>query len=136
MKQLMRHYGGRMFAAGFALGAVVFALVGFSPGQGKTGLSREILLTTHGVAFYLPDRPNEPNPTIALKKGETVKLTLRNDEPGKILHCFRVGGLKVKTTEDLATGESEVLTFTPKQAGTFPYACLMHAGMAGKIVVK
>jgi plastocyanin len=71
-----------------------------------------------------------------LKKGETVKLTLLNQEPGKVLHCFTIGGMNVKTTRHLATGESETLTFRPREKGVFSYACLMHPMMTGKILVE
>jgi plastocyanin len=53
-----------------------------------------------------------------------------------VLHCFIIGGLNVKTTRNLATGESETLTFTPRERGAFSYACLMHPMMVGKIVVE
>jgi plastocyanin len=93
-------------------------------------------LITKDISFHLPSQPDNPNPSLHLKKGETVKLTLLNQEPGKVLHCFTLGGLGVKTSRHLATGESETLTFTPREKGVFSYACLMHPMMAGKIVVE
>ena len=97
---------------------------------------QEVTLIAREVVFYLADRPGEPNPALRLTRGRPVKLTLRNDEPGKVLHCFTIGGLDVKTTRDLETGESEVLTFTPTESGTFAYACLMHQNMAGTVIVQ
>ena len=97
---------------------------------------QEIVLLARDVSFWLPERPQEPNPSLHLTRGKPVKLMLRNDEPDKILHCFTIGGLDVKSTHNLASGESEVLAFTPTTSGTFTYACLMHPMMAGKIVVE
>ena len=126
-----------MFAAGFIAGLLVFAVMAFNDAPATTDASpREIVLITKDVVFQNASQPNEPNPTIRLKKGETVKLTLLNQEPDKVLHCFTIGGLGVKTSRHLATGESETLTFTPREKGVFSYACLMHPMMAGKLVVE
>jgi heme/copper-type cytochrome/quinol oxidase subunit 2 len=97
---------------------------------------REIVLLARDVSFWVVDRPQEPNPSLRLVRGQPVKLILRNDEPEKILHCFTIGGLDVKSSRDLAAGESETLVFTPNQSGTFTYACLMHPLMAGRVVVE
>ena len=43
------------------------------------------------------------------------------------------GGLK-STGTDFNTGDKYSVTFTKK--GTYPYACLIHPGMIGKVVVK
>ncbi len=43
------------------------------------------------------------------------------------------GGLKSSGT-DFNTGDTYSVTFT--KAGTYPYACLIHPGMIGKVVVK
>jgi plastocyanin domain-containing protein len=97
---------------------------------------QEIVLVAKDVSFRLVDRPDEPNPVLRLSKGRPVKLVVRNDEPDKVLHCFTIGGLDVGTSRDLATGESETIAFTPGDTGTFAYACLMHAMMAGTVIVQ
>jgi heme/copper-type cytochrome/quinol oxidase subunit 2 len=127
----------KIFAIGFIAGLLVFAVMAFNVGHSRNGASaREIVLITKDISFQLASQPDTPNPPIHLKKGETVKLTLLNQEPGKVLHCFTLGGLGLKTSRDLATGESETLTFTPRERGVFSYACLMHPMMTGKIVVE
>jgi plastocyanin len=136
MPQIIKKHGTKMFAGGFIAGLLVFALMAFTTEPQDTSAAREIVLIAKDIAFRQPDHPDDPNPTIHLKKGETVKLTLLNQETEKVLHCFTIGGLNVKTTSDLATGESEMLTFTPKEKGVFSYACLMHPMMVGKIVVE
>lgn len=114
--------------------AVTLGSVGrnLSPAAGP----QELTLVAKESRFFLPERPGEPNPPIQFTRGRPVKLTLRNDEPGKVLHCFTIGGLNVETTRDLEAGESEVLSFTPAESGTFAYACLMHQMMTGKVVVQ
>jgi plastocyanin len=115
---------------------LTLAVVAFSGSRGRASQPREIVLVAKSIAFYLPNQPDKPNPTVTLKKGEPVKLVVRNEEPGRVLHCFTISGLNVKTSEDLSAGQSENLTFTPKKKGTFPYACLMHPSMTGKLVVE
>ena len=97
---------------------------------------REIVLTNRGLVFQFPDQPGLPNPPIQLKKDQPVKLTIRNDEQNRLLHCFNILGLDVQTSRKLANGESETLTFTPKRAGTFMYTCMLHPRMMGKVIVE
>jgi FtsP/CotA-like multicopper oxidase with cupredoxin domain len=137
MPQIIKKHRSKMFAIGFMAGLLVFAVMAFNVEYPRNGAPpREIALIAKDISFRLASQPDIPNPPIHLKKGETVKLTVVNQEPGKVLHCFTLGGLGVKTSRDLATGESETLTFTPRDRGVFSYACLMHPMMAGKIVVE
>jgi FtsP/CotA-like multicopper oxidase with cupredoxin domain len=137
MPQIIKKHGTKMFAVGFIAGLLVFAVMAFNVEHPRNDApAREIVLITKDIAFLLASEPDQPNPPLHLKKGETVKLTLLNQEPGEVLHCFTLGGLGVKTSRHLATGEWETLTFTPRERGVFSYACLMHPMMAGKIVVE
>ena len=137
MPQIIKKHGTKMFAIGFIAGLLVFAFMAFNLEHPRNGApAREIVLIAKDISFRLASQPDMPNPSLHLKKGETVKLTLLNQEPGKVLHCFTMGGLGVKTSRDLATGEWETLTFTPRERGVFSYACLMHPMMTGKIVVE
>jgi plastocyanin domain-containing protein len=137
MPQIIKKHGGKMFVIGFIAGLLVFAVMAFNLEHPRnTAPAREIALITKDISFRLASQPDLPNPPIHLKRGETVKLTILNQEPGKVLHCFTLGGLGVKTSRELATGEWETLTFTPRERGVFSYACLMHPMMTGKIVVE
>jgi plastocyanin len=136
MAEIIKKHGAKMFAAGFIAGTVLFAVMAFSVSSPNAAPVREIVLIAKDVAFHKAGEPSQANPTLRLKKGETVRLTLINQEPGQVLHCFSIGGLAVKTSRDLATGESETLTFRPTEDGVFSYACLMHPMMAGKILVE
>jgi heme/copper-type cytochrome/quinol oxidase subunit 2 len=137
MPHIIKKHGTKMFAIGFIAGLLVFAVMAFNVEHPRKGAPpREIVLITKDISFRLASQPDMPNPPLHLKKGETVKLTLLNQEPGKVLHCFMLGSMNVKTSRDLATGEWETLTFTPRERGVFSYACLMHPMMTGKIVVE
>lgn len=117
-----------------ALGAAALGALGLR--ERAPAAPREILLLARDATFWLPELSDEPNPPMRLARGAPVSLVLRNDEPEKVLHCFTIGGLNVKSTRTLAAGESEVLRFTPTRKGTFAYACLMHPAMSGKVVVE
>jgi heme/copper-type cytochrome/quinol oxidase subunit 2 len=136
MATLIRNHGGKMFLAGFVAGLLTLGVMAFSGTKPSDRPPREVVLLGRSIAFYLPDQPDKPNPTLTFKKGEPVRLIIRNDEPGRVLHCFTITGLNVKTSSDLAAGQTETLSFTPKQKGTFAYACLLHPSMTGKLVVE
>jgi plastocyanin len=136
MKKVIRNHGAKMFSGGFLLGVLMLAMLAFSNSNAKTLATREIVLTATDGAFYVVGQSEKPNPVLTRKKGQEVKLVIRNTEPGKVLHCFTITGLKVKTTGSLAAGESETLVFTPKKRGAYAYACLMHPSMSGRLVVE
>lgn len=136
MSQIVSKHGVKLLLAILVVGVLALTTFAFTAGPASNTEPREILLTTRDVAFELPDQPGHPNPTIHIRKGEPIRLVVRNDEPGKVLHCFTIGGLNVKTSKNLSKGESETLAFTPNVRGTFVYACLMHPMMAGKLVVE
>ena len=115
-----------------ALGLLAMGFRDWSPPQE----TREVVLTGQGNAFFLAGDPQQRNPTLYLRKGQPVKLIVRNDDAERILHCFTIAGLDVKTSRNLSRGESEILSFTPGSRGNFAYACLMHPMMTGSIVVE
>ncbi|MCE9589523.1 MAG: cupredoxin domain-containing protein [Planctomycetes bacterium] len=123
-------------ASVIVVGLLTWSGLALGIGPASEGAPRRITLIAKDVVFQLPDQPGQANPVLRLKKGQTVMLTLRNDEPERVLHCFTIGGFEVKTSRDLAAGESETLVFTPDTRGTFAYACLMHPSMAGQVVVE
>jgi plastocyanin len=99
------------------------------------GAPREIRIVARDMAFYLDGRP-EPNPTLRLRAGETVRLTLRNEDAG-MRHDFAIPGWNAATTR-VESGEQAVVTFrAPDAAGSEPYTCRPHAKiMRGTIVVE
>ena len=114
-----------------------------------SAVARTIEIGMHDEMRFSPD-------TISVRKGETVRLAMRN--PGKLMHELVIG-----TKDDLdrhaalmakfpgmehdepymvhvAPGRTGEILWTFNRAGTFPFACLVaghyEAGMRGTIVVS
>lgn len=80
---------------------------------------------------------NDVNPTLEIKRGVPVEITIRNEEPGPIPHDFKLTGLDVKTPGLLQPGEAATLRFTPSSTGEFAYTCTLHPGlMDGRLIVR
>ena len=96
---------------------------------------REITLVARGMAFYLANG-DLPNPTITVKPGERVRITLRNEERG-IRHDFAVPSLRA-ALDPLGWNESSYVTFdAPDVPGLYEYWCRPHKMMMrGKIIVQ
>jgi nitrosocyanin len=75
--------------------------------------------------------------TLTFKKGETVRLTLKNT--GKMPHDFVIDELGVKT-KVINGGESDTVEFTPDKSGSFEYYCSVgkhrEMGMKGTATVE
>ena len=94
-----------------------------------------IILVAKDQAFHLEDKPELRNPPITLRQGQIAELVLRNDDPSRVLHCFSISGLDVKTPS-IDAGQTLTVTVRPTKRGTLTYACLMHPPMAGKLIVQ
>jgi plastocyanin len=82
-------------------------------------------------------RYNEVNPTLEVRRGIPVEITIRNEESGAIPHDLVLVGLGVKTPKAVEPGEVSTLRFTPSQAGEFAYTCTLHPGlMDGRLIVR
>jgi plastocyanin len=89
---------------------------------------RELTLVVRGMAFYVDGDFDRPNPTIALKAGERVRIVVRNDERG-ITHDFAVPALG-EATNLLTWNESDDVTFdAPVRRGVYEYVCNPHRAM-------
>ncbi|MGC2580292.1 MAG: cupredoxin domain-containing protein [Terrimicrobiaceae bacterium] len=94
-----------------------------------------IMLVAKDQAFHLEGKPELRNPPITLKQGQITELVLRNDDPSRVLHCFSISSLDVKTPS-IDAGQTLTVTVRPTKRGTLTYACLMHPPMAGKLIVQ
>ena len=98
--------------------------------------AREITLVVRGMAFFLEREPAIPNPTLTLKAGERVRITLRNEERG-FTHDFAVPAVDA-ATDLISWNEDADVTFdVPDRPGTYDYVCEPHAMMMrGRIIVQ
>ncbi len=76
--------------------------------------------------------------TITLKKGETVKITLKNT--GAMQHDWFVDGMGGANIDLTGAGSQNSIVITPSQKGTFTTYCSVGShrklGMVGKLVVE
>lgn len=76
-----------------------------------------------------------PN-SITVKKGDTVKITLKNIAG---FHDFKIDAFGV-ATKQIKEGETETVTFTADKAGSFEYYCSVGKhkamGMVGTLTVQ
>jgi len=110
-----------------ATGAIALSARGSGP--------REIRIVARDMAFYLEGQ-TEPNPTLHLRAGETVRLVLRNDDDG-MTHDFAIPGWQAATTR-IEEGEEAIVTFrAPDQRSSQTYKCRPHSKMMqGTILVE
>ena len=109
------------------LGLAVMASAGDAP-------SREIVLETRDMAFYLPGNP-VPNPTIVVTPGETVRIILVNRDRG-MKHDVTIDSLGLQSQLLSGDGSSTDLVFrVPKRRGSFEYTCSLHQQMMRGLLV-
>lgn len=100
-------------------------------GKNQPPSPQTIHLLAKGVKF------NEVNPTLEVRRGVPVEITVRNNESGAVPHDFVLVGLGARTPKPLQPGESTTLRFTPSRSGEFAYTCTLHPGlMDGRMIVR
>jgi plastocyanin len=115
----------RILVALFLL--TVAILAGFVTRAGARDEVRDIQLVGRNMTFYLAGQ-SDANPTLHVRPGERVRITLRNETPG-IVHDLAVDAVGVAMSP-LKTGETGVLDFrAPDQPGRYDYHCRPHALM-------
>jgi len=97
---------------------------------------REIRIVVRDMAFYV-DGGTEPNPAITVRRGEKVRVRLRNEDAG-MRHDFAIKAWTVATKILDDQGEEDAVSFrAPRQRGSQPYQCTPHAKiMSGVIRVE
>jgi len=121
----------RTFGAAVLIVGVAALLTGlFLAGPGASDRPvREVPLEARRAVF------NGDNPTIEAKAGETLRLVVRNADPG-VRHEIAVPALGTGTRE-VDSGEEVVLDVPLDRPGTYEYVCPRHgATMKGTIVVR
>jgi plastocyanin len=122
---------GRFLAAAF----VVAALAGAIVLSARVPAAREIRLVARDMTFYLEGQA-EPNPTLRIRAGETVRLVLRNEDEG-MTHDFAIPDWGAATRR-LDGGEEAAITFrVPDRPAPQTYTCRPHSKiMRGTILVE
>ena len=112
-----------------AIGALVglMVLAALLPALSSTP-AREVTLVAKGMAFYLEDDLQTPNPVIEMKAGERVRVVLRNQERG-MTHDFAVPALDVALNPVSWNESQEVVLEAPSKPGTYQYECRPHSLM-------
>ena len=90
--------------------------------------AREITLVTRGMAFYIEGDASTPNPTIAVKAGERVRIVLRNQDRG-MTHDFAVPAVAAAADAIRWNQSSDVTFDVPDTPGTYLYECRPHRPM-------
>jgi plastocyanin len=94
---------------------------------------RQITLVARGMTFVLEDDEDTPNPVIAMRAGEQVRVILKNEAPG-LIHDFRIDAWNVQI-DPIRSGETaEVVFSVPSTPGKFEYVCHPHAEMMKGLV--
>jgi plastocyanin len=93
------------------------------------GAQRELVLYARGMAFYLPGS-DAPNPTLRVTAGETLRLTVVNDDPG-VEHDLEVAALDldIAPLAKSAGSRGSATLKVPERPGRYPYVCTFHAQM-------
>jgi hypothetical protein len=89
---------------------------------------REIRLVVRGMAFYLDGDFTHPNPVIEMRRGENVRIEVRNEARG-LTHDFAVPQLG-EATNLLDWNEADAVSLeAPDRPGTYQYVCNPHMAM-------
>ena len=127
--------------------AAVIAAVGLAAGLLGGGIAtsratspaapagREIVLFARDMAYFLPGDPR-PNPTLAVARGETVRVVLINRDAG-MEHDFAVPALGAASALVAGRGSAAVTFRAPGERGDHEYLCTLHAVvMRGALIVR
>ena len=128
----------RAMAAGSIIAVIALAAT-LLPMVASSGVEtpRDIRIVVRDMAFYV-DGGSEPNPPIALRAGEQVRVHLRNEDAG-MRHDFAIKGWTVSTRMLGERGEEDAVVFrVPHERGsTATYLCTPHSKMmSGTIRVE
>ena len=93
---------------------------------------RDITLVARDMAFYL-DGGSEPNPTIQVRTGETVQLTVLNRDPG-LKHNLTIEALGLDMPLLETDASMRVRLRAPSRPGRLPYVCAPHSEMMRGVI--
>ena len=114
-----------------AVGAVSLLLLLPLAASTRTAV-RDITLVARDMAFYL-DGGSEPNPTIQVRTGETVQLTVLNRDPG-LKHNLTIEALGLDMPLLETDASMRVRLRAPSRPGRLPYVCAPHSEMMRGVI--
>ena len=114
-----------------AVGAVSLLLL-LPLGASTRTAVRDITLVARDMAFYL-DGGSEPNPTIQVRTGETVQLTVLNRDPG-LKHNLTIEALGLDMPLLETDASMRVRLRAPSRPGRLPYVCAPHSEMMRGVI--
>ena len=114
-----------------AVGAVSLLLLLPLAASTRTAV-RDITLVARDMAFYL-DGGSEPNPTIQVRTGETVQLTVLNRDPG-LKHNLTIEALGLDMPLLETDASMRVRLRAPSRPGRLPYVCVPHSEMMRGVI--
>lgn len=126
-----RGRGAVIAVATLAVGAVSLFLLLPLTASTRTAV-RDITLVVRDMAFYL-DGGSEPNPTIQVRTGETVQLTLLNRDPG-LKHNLTIEALGLDMPHLETDASMKVRLRAPSRPGRLPYVCAPHSEMMHGVI--
>ena len=106
---------------------VLGALAALMPLVAESEKPREIRIVARQMSFYV-DGGDAANPTITVKPGERVRLTLVNEDAG-LDHDFAVPAWPLTTPLVEGTGTTTIVFDAPGKPGVTDYVCSRHATM-------
>ena len=98
-------------------------------------MAREIQIVARDMTFYVDGRP-EPNPALRVRRGEHVRVVLRNEDAG-MKHDFVIPEWDVETKTLSGKGATSITFSVPDRATSGSYICTPHVSMMrGTIAVE
>lgn len=90
---------------------------------------RDIRLVARGMTYYV-ENSTVPNPTLVVRRGEQVRIVLRNGDPGMI-HDFGIDAWNVRTAlvDDKGKEDGVIRFRAPDRPGDTVYSCTPHTQM-------
>jgi plastocyanin len=121
--------GRKISAKVVAALAAVMVVAAMLPVMTNARVDREVTLVVRDMTFYFegdsPGGAAQPNPVITVRRGERVRIVLKNSERG-MTHDFALPAFGA-ATDLVGWNEQDEVTFTaPDQPGTYQYVCTPH----------
>ena len=109
------------------LGAATIAAILPRVPSSNSASVREIRLVARDMAYYL-DGATDPNPTLRVRRGERVRIVLRNEDTG-MSHDLAIRAWNTTTRLITGRGEATLEFRAPDAAAQEAYACNPHGQM-------